>query len=92
MGKTIVDRVYKIDALIKIFGEIIDDYVSQVALMNDEDIEEDRSGWIKKYSDYRVGEASNYDVSIHTIAIEIEQIRRFGKIVYDISKKNVRLD
>lgn len=92
MAKTIVDRVYKVDELIKIFGDIIEDYINQVVLMSDEEIEEDRGEWIKRYSDYREDDKYNYDVSIHTIAIEIEQIRRNGKIYYEIPKKNVRLD
>ncbi len=92
MGKTIVDRVYRVDELIKIFGDIIEDYINQVVLMSDEEIEEDRGDWIKRYSDYRVDDKYNYDASIHTIAIEIEQVRRDGKIYYDIPKKNVRLD
>ena len=92
MGKTIVDRVYRVDELIKIFGDIIEDYINQVVLMSDEEIEEDRGDWIKRYSNYRVEDKYNYDVSIHTLAIEIEQIRRDGKIYYDIPKKNVRLD
>ena len=92
MGKTIVDRVYRVDELIKIFGDIIEDYINQVVLMRDEEIEEDRGDWIKRYSNYRVEDKYNYDVSIHTLAIEIEQIRRDGKIYYDIPKKNVRLD
>ena len=92
MGKTIVDRVYRVDELIKIFGDIIEDYINQVVLMSDEEIEDDRGDWIKRYSNYRVDDEYNYDVSIHTLAIEIEQIRRDGKIYYDIPKKNVRLD
>ena len=92
MDKTIVDRVYRVDELIKIFGDIIEDYINQVVLMSDEEIEEDRGDWIKRYSNYRVDDEYNYDVSIHTLAIEIEQIRRDGKIYYDIPKKNVRLD
>ena len=92
MGKTIVDRVYRVDELIKIFGDIIEDYINQVVLMSDEEIEEDRGDWIKRYSNYRVDDEYNYDVSIHTLAIEIEQIRRDSKIYYDIPKKNVRLD
>ena len=92
MGKTIVDRVYRVDELIKIFGDIIEYYINQVVLMSDEEIEEDRGDWIKRYSNYRVDDEYNYDVSIHTLAIEIEQIRRDGKIYYDIPKKNVRLD
>ena len=70
--------------------ELIKSFQKNTSLL--EELEEDRSGWIKKHSDYKVGDEDNYDVSCYTIAIEIEQVRRYGKIVYDISKKNIRLD
>lgn len=90
--KILVDRIYKVEELIKLFGDVIEDYINQVVLMKDEELKEDRSEWIKRYSDYRVDDEYNYDTSIHTIAIEIEQIRRWKKIIYDIPKKSVRLD
>jgi hypothetical protein len=101
MGKTIVDRVYRVDQLIKLFGDVIEDYINQVVLMSDDELEEDRSEWIKVYGRDDDIEFTNltgtdlvnsYDTDIHTIAIEIEQIRRWQKIIYDIPKKNVRLD
>jgi hypothetical protein len=92
MGRSIVNRVYKIDELITIFGDIIENYVNQVVLMSDEELEEDRGAWIKKHSGYKVEDKDNYDISCYTVAIEIEQIRRGRKIVYDIPKKNIRLD
>jgi hypothetical protein len=92
MGKTIVDRVYKVDQLINLFGDVIDDYINQVVLMSDDELEEDRSEWLKRYGDYNDRDEYKYETSIHTIAIEIEQIRRWQKIIYDIPKKNVRLD
>jgi len=91
-GRTIVNRVYQIDQLIALFGDVIEDYVNQVVLMSDEELKEDRSGWLKRYGDYYDKDEYIYDTSIHTIAIEIEQIRRWQKIIYDIPKKNVRLD
>jgi len=92
MSRSIVDRVYRVDELIKLFGDVIEDYINQVVLMSDEEIEEDRSEWIKRYGDYNDRDEYKYETSIHTIAIEIEQIRRWRKIIYDIPKKNVRLD
>ena len=92
MGKAIVDRVYKVDQLINLFGDVIDDYINQVVLMSDDELEEDRSEWLKRYGDYNDRDEYKYETSIHTIAIEIEQIRRWQKIIYDIPKKNVRLD
>jgi len=60
--------------------------------MKDEELEEDRSEWIKTYGDDDDRDEYKYETSIHTIAIEIEQLRRWKKIIYDKPKKNVRLD
>ena len=92
MGKTIVDRVYRVDQLIKLFGDVIEDYINQVVLMSDKELEEDRSEWIKTYGNDDDRDEYEYETSIHTIAIEIEQLRRWKKIIYDKPKKNVRLD
>ena len=52
--------------------------------MSDDELKEDRSEWIKRLG--REGEdeilGMTFDVSIHTLAIEIEQLRRYKKIVY----------
>ena len=34
----------------------------------------------------------DWDTDIHTIAILLEQVRRFGRIYYDTNKKSSRLD
>jgi hypothetical protein len=92
MSRSIVNRVYQIDELMALLGDVIEDYVNQVVLMSDEELKEDRSEWLKRYGDYNDKDEYIYTTSIHTIAIEIEQIRRWQKIIYDIPKKNVRLD
>ena len=90
--KYLVEKIYKVEELIKLFGDVIEDYINQVVLMKDEELEEDRSEWIKTYGDDDDRDEYKYETSIHTIAIEIEQIRRWKKIIYDKPKKNVRLD
>jgi len=90
--KILIEKIYKVEELIKLFGDVIEDYINQVVLMKDEELEEDRSEWIKRYGDYNDRDEYKYETSIHTIAIEIEQIRRWKKIIYDIPKKSVRLD
>ena len=59
---------------------------------SDKELEEDRSEWIKTYGNDDDRDEYEYETSIHTIAIEIEQLRRWKKIIYDKPKKNVRLD
>ncbi len=92
MGDAVVEKVYHITEFKKLVEEITDDYIKQVAVMSDDEIKYDRSGWLKRSSDLNDGDEYEYDTGIHTIAIEIEQLRRFGKIIYDISKKNIRFD
>ena len=90
--KYLVEKIYKVEELIILFGDVIEDYINQVVLMSDKELEEDRSEWIKTYGNDDDRDEYKYETSIHTIAIEIEQLRRWKKIIYDKPKKNVRLD
>ena len=90
--KYLVEKIYRVEELIKLFGDVIEDYINQVVLMSDKELEEDRSEWIKTYGNDDDRDEYEYETSIHTIAIEIEQLRRWKKIIYDKPKKNVRLD
>jgi len=87
----LVERIYRVEELIKLFGDVIEDYINQVVLMTDDELKEDRSEWIKRYGDYDDRDEYKYETSIHTLAIEIEQTRRWNKIIYDKPKKSVRL-
>ena len=91
----VIERVYHTKELHKIIEDVIISYVNDVVLMSDTQLKVDRSDWIKKYGrdDYGVfpdGEEHShveYDTSIHTIAIEIEQLRRYKEIVYEPTKQ-----
>ena len=84
----LVDKVYHIKELHNILENVITDYIEQAVLMTDEQLKEDRSNWIKVYgTDDTDDKEMNYDTSIHTLAIEIEQLRRMGKIYYDKGKQ-----
>ena len=69
---------------------VVDDYKEQVKEMSDERLKEDRSHWMKNYgiphNDY--SEIDPLDEDIHTITIELEQLRRFGEIIYEDDKGN----
>jgi len=86
----VVNKVYHIDELHKMLSDIILDYVNQVVLMSDNELDEDRSEWIKTYGNLtgEVEDDIKYLTSIHTIAIELEQLRRFKDIVY-VSPKQI---
>jgi len=74
-----------------ILDDIIKDFIEQVVLMNDRELKEDRSEWLKVYGGYNEKDEYKYETCIHTLAIEIEQLRRYGKIIYDVKDKEFRL-
>ena len=79
----VVDKVYHIKELHAILEDITVDFINQVVLMKDGELKEDRSEWIKRYGrDEDRETAYAYETSVHTLAIEIEQLRRWNKIIY----------
>jgi hypothetical protein len=74
---------------------IVDDWKWQVKEMTDEELKEDRSEWMKKYGipHNDDGEDEILWSDIHTISIEIEQLRRFGEIQYGdpVQKRKKRI-
>ena len=78
----VVQKVYHTDELKSIMEDITTDYINQAVLMSDTELMEDRSEWIKRYGRDGERDEYEYDTSIHTLAIEIEQLRRFKKIIY----------
>tara|TARA_R110001592_G_scaffold332805_3_gene616391 strand:+ start:398 stop:631 length:234 start_codon:yes stop_codon:yes gene_type:complete len=64
-----------------IIKKIIDDWKLQVKDMTDEELKEDRSEWMKTFGQENDSEV-DIDSSIHTLSIEIEQLRRYQKIIY----------
>ena len=85
--KYLVEKIYRVEELIKLFGDVIEDYINQVVLMSDKELEEDRSEWIKTYGDDDDRDEYEYDTSIHTLAIELEQLRRYKTIIYKPEKR-----
>ena len=88
----VIQKVYHTKELQEIINDILEDYIEQVVLMKDEELKEDRSEWIKHYGrDDDEPLVYEYETSIHTLAIEIELLRRWNKIVYDVSAEESRL-
>ena len=74
----------KMDDLIR---EVVDSWKLDVKDMTDEYLNEDRSWWMKRFGrdDWELSDDEKidmFDSDVHTIAIELEQIRRYGSIVY----------
>ena len=72
----------------ELLKELLGNWKLQVQEMTDEELLEDRSHWMKNFgipnTDY--SDESPFDEDIQTITIELEQLRRFGEIIYKDSK------
>ena len=70
----------------QIIKDVKEDWDWQVKDMSDEELKEDRSYWMKHYGKDYENEYDydlDYDSDVHTLALEIEQLRRYGEIYYD---------
>ena len=84
-------KLYHTDEIKEIMNDVVKDYIEQVALMKDEEIGYDRGGWIAEFGyddDNYKNSKERYEIDIHSCAIILEQIRRFGRIWYDIKHKH----
>ena len=82
--KDVMERVYHLKEIKELLDEVLEDYINQVVVMSDKELSYDRNEWMRtigreKYDDKELERHSQ----IHTVSIELEQIRRFGGIVYD---------
>jgi hypothetical protein len=70
----------------QILHDVEKDWEWQVKDMSDEELMENRSYWMKHYGrdhDDEYGYEDDYDSEVHTLALEFEQLRRYGEIYYD---------
>ena len=73
-----------INVLVK---EILKDWKWQVKEMSDKELIDDRSEWMKVFGrDPDDTFDMTKDGDIHTLSIELEQLRRFGEIIYDTER------
>ena len=73
----------------EILDEILEDWEDLSKSKTDENLNEDRGRWIQENRDI-FGEDDALDeieVDLQTIVIQLEQIRRFGKIIYKKEKE-----
>ena len=82
----VIQKVYHINELHALLEDVIKQYINDVATMSDEELKQDRSEWIKTYAgsydDDGTLEEMKYATDIQTIAIELEQLRRYKEITY----------
>ena len=79
--KEIEERVYNITDYISILKDVMEDIVHQTHMMSDDDLKYDRGKFRDEKGYY------DYDKSIHTISTELEQLKRYGKILYSRDKE-----
>ena len=73
----------------EILNEILEDWEDLSKSETDEDLNQDRGRWIQEGREI-FGEDDAQDeieVDLHTIVIQLEQMRRFGKIIYKKEKE-----
>jgi hypothetical protein len=84
--KEIEERVYNITDYISILKDVMEDIVHQTHMMSDDDIKYDRGKFIGQTDMVDLDRDKqgyyDYDKSIHTLSTEIEQLKRYGKILY----------
>ena len=90
----LADRLYHVSDMTNLMIEVLTDYVEQVSMMKDEDLAYDRSKWMLEFGVEKeeYDRYDGHDADIHTIAILLEQMRRFGKIYYDVNNDTIRFD
>ena len=74
---------------------ILEDWKDEVKDYSDEKLIDDRSYWMKNFGypysdDY--DEENTLDGDIHTLTIELEQLRRFGEIIYQMPDGELKYD
>ena len=84
-GEEILHHAYR-----GILGDVITNISGDTRFMKDTDLLEDRNKWIKRYIENGGrGQEDTYEADIQTLAIMIEQIKRYGEVVYDKDDKNI---
>ena len=84
-GEEILHQAYR-----GILGDVITNISGDTKFMKDTDLLEDRNKWIKRYIENGGrGQEDTYEADIQTLAIMIEQIKRYGEVVYDKDDKNI---
>ena len=84
-GEEILHQAYR-----GILGDVITNISGDTRFMKDTDLLEDRNKWIKRYIENGGrGQEDTYEADIQTLAIMIEQIKRYGEVVYDKDDKNI---
>ena len=83
--KQIEDRVYGVNDVVRVLKDVMEDYVTQVVHMDDEDLEYDRGKFIGMTEPVMERDDDgyfDYHRDIHTLSTEVRQLIKKGKILY----------
>ncbi len=93
--KQIEDRVYHINDYLKILKDVLDKCITETVHMSDEEIEYDRGKFIGMTEPVLERDKDgyyDYDSHTQTLSLEVEQLKRKGKILYsrlgDVDEQN----
>jgi len=78
-------RVYKMKDINKLMKMTLEDIIHQTHLMSDDELKYDR-GTFMRQTNMVIPNSHSLDEDIHSLAIQYEQIRRWGKIIYNQDK------
>jgi len=78
-------RVYKMKDINKLMKMTLEDIIHQTHLMTDDELKYDR-GTFMRQTNMVMPNSHSLDEDIHSLAIQYEQIRRWGKIIYNQDK------
>ena len=96
--KQIEDRVYGVNDVVRVLKDVMEDYVTQVVHMDDEDLEYDRGKFIVMTEPVMERDDDgyfDYHRDIHTLSTEVRQLIKKGKILYsrlgDVEEQNKKI-
>ena len=96
--KQIEDRVYGVNDVVRVLKDVMEDYVTQVVHMDDEDLEYDRGKFIGMTEPVMERDDDgyfDYHRDIHTLSTEVRQLIKKAKILYsrlgDVDEQNKKI-
>ena len=83
--KRISENVYHTDDYLKILSDVLEDIVHMTNSLRDEDLDYDRNLFVRQVKMMNPSQ-DTYNEDIHTLAILVSQLQRFGFIKYTTKK------
>ena len=85
--KRISEGVYHTDDYLKILSDVLEDIVQMTNSLSDSDLDYDRNLFMRQLKVINPSQ-DTYNEDVHTIAIHVSQLQRFGYLKYNTKKEN----